>query len=169
MSTVLKVENLKTQFVSSNRLVKVLDGISFEIESGESLGLVGESGCGKSVTALSIMNLIPETSGAVVDGKITFEEYNLTDTQMAACKIIDKKKKPKLKVRRSKMKENLKKMNKIRGGLLSMIFQDPMMTLNPVMTVKDQITDVLYAHQIKELALRVIARKLITEDELKQL
>ncbi|MCL4447517.1 MAG: ABC transporter ATP-binding protein [Thermoplasmatales archaeon] len=167
MNTILKVEDLKTQFVSWNGLVKALDGISFEIRSGECLGLVGETGCGKSVTALSIMNLIPETSGAVTGGKITFEDYNLVETQMAACKVIQTKTKPRLKVRRSKIKENSRKMNKIRGGMLSMIFQEPMTTLNPVMTIGEQITDVLYAHQISELTQRIIARKSITEEELR--
>lgn len=169
MKAVLNVEGLKTEFVTWKGLVSALDGVSLEIMPGECLGLVGETGSGKSVTALSIMNLIPETSGAVTDGKIMFEDNNLAETQMAACKIIPSRRGPRLKVKRSKIKENFRKMNKIRGKTLSMIFQEPMTTLNPVMRISDQITDVLYTHQINELASRVIARKLITQDQLKEI
>ncbi|MEM4058801.1 MAG: ABC transporter ATP-binding protein [Thermoplasmata archaeon] len=166
MEPLLKVENLKTQFVTWNGLVKALDGVSFEIMPGETLGLVGETGCGKSVTALSVMNLIPETAGTVVEGNIIFENTDLATKQKEACKIIPKKKRPKLKVNRPKLKENFKMMNQIRGNTMGMIFQEPMTTLNPVTTIKKQIEDVLYEHHINVLASRVIARKKITKTQL---
>lgn len=166
MEPILKVENLKTEFVTWNGLVKALDGVSFEIFPGETLGLVGETGCGKSVTALSIMNLIPETAGTVVDGKILFENIDIATMQKETCKIIPQKKRPKLKVRRSKLKENFKIMNQIRGNTMGMIFQEPMTTLNPVLSIKKQIEDVLLAHHINTLAARVIVRKKITKTQL---
>jgi peptide/nickel transport system ATP-binding protein len=166
MEPLLKVENLKTQFVTWNGLVKALDGVSFEIMPGETLGLVGETGCGKSVTALSIMNLIPETAGTVVEGNILFENIDLATKQKEACRIIPNKKRAKLKVSRDKLKQNFKLMNQIRGNTMGMIFQEPMTTLNPVTTIKRQIVDVLYAHHINVLASRVIARKKITKTQL---
>lgn len=166
MDPLLKVENLKTQFVTLNGVVKALNGVSFEIMPGETLGLVGETGCGKSVTALSIMNLIPETVGAVVDGNITFDGIDIATTQKEACKIIEKKNKAKIKVKRSKLKQNLKLMNQLRGNTMAMIFQEPMTTLNPVLSIKKQIEDVLYTHHINVLASRVIARKKITKEQL---
>lgn len=169
MEPILKVENLKTQFVTWNGLVKALDGVSFEIMPGETLGLVGETGCGKSVTALSVMNLIPETAGTVVEGNITFENTDLATKQKEACKIIPKKRRPKLKVTRQKLKENFKMMNQIRGNTMGMIFQEPMTTLNPVTSIKKQIVDVLFAHHINVLASRVIARKKITKTQLNDL
>ncbi|MGC8496660.1 MAG: ABC transporter ATP-binding protein [Thermoplasmata archaeon] len=166
MEPLLKVENLKTQFVTWNGLVKALDGVSFEIMPGETLGLVGETGCGKSVTALSIMNLIPETAGTVVEGNIIFENIDLATKQKQACRIIPSKKRAKLKVKRNILKQNFKLMNQIRGNTMGMIFQEPMTTLNPVTTIKKQIVDVLYAHHINVLASRVIARKKITKTQL---
>ncbi len=166
MEPLLKVENLKTQFVTWNGLVRALDGVSFEIMPGETLGLVGETGCGKSVTALSIMNLIPETAGTIVEGNITFENIDVSTKQKQACKIIPKKKRPKLKVSRRKLKENFKLMNQIRGNTMGMIFQEPMTTLNPVITIKKQIEDVLFTHHINVMASRVIARKKITKTQL---
>jgi peptide/nickel transport system ATP-binding protein len=166
MEPLLKVENLKTQFVTWNGLVKALDGVNFEIMPGETLGLVGETGCGKSVTALSIMNLIPETAGTVVEGNITFEGVDLATKQKDAVKITPKKRRPKIKSSRAKLKENFKMMNRIRGNTMGMIFQEPMTTLNPVVTIKKQIQDVLFAHHINVMASRVMARKKITKTQL---
>jgi len=101
MKELLKVKNLKTYFFTHEGTVKAVDGISFKINQGETLGLVGESGCGKSVTALSIMRLIPHPPGKIVGGEIYFEGKNL-------------------------LKLDEKEMRKIRGRKISMIFEEPM-------------------------------------------
>lgn len=122
MNELLKVENLKTYFFTHEGTVKAVDGISFSINRGETLGLVGESGCGKSVTALSIMRLIPHPPGRIVSGEIYSEGKNL-------------------------LKYNEKEMRKIRGRKISMIFQEPMTSLNPVFTIGNQISEAIMLHQ----------------------
>jgi peptide/nickel transport system ATP-binding protein len=106
MASLLQVNNLRTYFHTSAGLYKAVDDVSFEIEKGKTLGLVGESGCGKSVTALSIMKLIDEP-GKIEGGEILFNSQDLT-------------------------KFSDKEMQKIRGDRISMIFQEPMTSLNPV-------------------------------------
>jgi oligopeptide/dipeptide ABC transporter ATP-binding protein len=118
----LEIKNLKTYFEVRKSILKAVDDVSLSIEAGKTLGLVGESGCGKSVTAASIMGLIPMPPGKIVGGEIFFEEVNL------------------LKLPESKMK-------KIRGNRISMIFQEPMTSLNPVFTVGDQVAEVIRLHQ----------------------
>jgi len=118
----LEIKNLKTYFAVRKSILKAVDDVSLSIEAGKTLGLVGESGCGKSVTAASIMGLIPMPPGKIVGGEIFFEEVNL------------------LKLPESKMK-------KIRGNRISMIFQEPMTSLNPVFTVGDQVAEVIHLHQ----------------------
>lgn len=118
----LTVKNLKTYFYTDEGASKAVDGIDFEIYPGETLGIVGESGCGKSVTALSIMRLIPEPPGKIVDGEILFREKNLA-------------------------KVSKKKMQQIRGNDISMIFQEPMTSLNPVLTIGHQLSEVLLFHR----------------------
>jgi peptide/nickel transport system ATP-binding protein/oligopeptide transport system ATP-binding protein len=117
----LKVENLKTYFFTHEGTVKAVDGISFSINMGETLGLVGESGCGKSVTALSIMRLIPHPPGRIVSGKIYSEGKNL-------------------------LKYNEKEMRNIRGRKISMIFQEPMTSLDPVFTIGHEIMEAVRLH-----------------------
>lgn len=117
----LEVKNLKTYFFTEDGVVKAVDGVDFYIGVGEVLGLVGESGCGKSVTSLSIMRLIG-SPGRVVDGEIYFEGRNLLEISEA-------------------------EMVKMRGDRLSMIFQQPQSSLNPVFKVGDQIAEVLQIHQ----------------------
>ena len=121
MSSLLNVNNLKTYFHTSAGLYKAVDGVSFEIEKGTTLGLVGESGCGKSVTALSIMRLIDEP-GRIEGGEILFNGQDLT-------KFTDKE------------------MQKIRGDRISMIFQEPMTSLNPVYRCGYQIREAILAHR----------------------
>jgi peptide/nickel transport system ATP-binding protein len=121
MSSLLNVNNLKTYFHTSAGLYKAVDGVSFEIEKGKTLGLVGESGCGKSVTALSIMRLIDEP-GKIEGGEILFNGQDLT-------KFTDKE------------------MQKIRGDRISMIFQEPMTSLNPVYRCGYQISEAILAHR----------------------
>lgn len=117
----LEVKNLKTYFFTEDGVVKAVDGVDFHVNQGEVLGLVGESGCGKSVTSLSIMRLLG-VPGKVVDGEIYFAGQDL------------------LKLPESEMV-------KMRGNRMSMIFQQPQSSLNPVFTVGDQVAEVLMIHQ----------------------
>ena len=121
MEELLRVENLKTYFFTHEGTIKAVDGASFTINKGETLGLVGESGCGKSVTALSIMRLVQSPPGKIVGGKIYFEGTNLLE-----------------------LKE--KEMRKIRGCKISMIFQEPMTSLDPMFTIGSEIMEVLKLH-----------------------
>ncbi|NQW20027.1 MAG: ABC transporter ATP-binding protein [Chloroflexi bacterium] len=117
----LKVENLQTQFRTEGGLVKAVDDVSFEVQPGETFALVGESGCGKSVTALSIMGLIPNPPGEIVSGKIEFNGVDL-------------------------LKLSGREMREIRGSKIGMIFQEPMSSLNPVLTIQSQLTEALRIH-----------------------
>jgi len=118
----LSIENLKTYFYVRDRVAKAVNDVSFAIQPGETLGLVGESGCGKSVTAHSIIQLIPDPPGKIVDGRILFDGQDLLTLSEA-------------------------NMRKIRGNRISMIFQEPMTSLNPVFSVGDQVGEVLRLHQ----------------------
>ena len=120
--TLLQVENLKTWFFVSDGIIKAVDGVTFNVNKGEVLGLVGESGSGKSVTARSIMRLVPDPPGKIVDGKVLLEGLDL-------------------------LKITEYDMRRIRGGKISMSFQDPMTYLNPVHRVKDQIAEAIILHQ----------------------
>ena len=117
----LDVRGLKTHFFTDEGVVRAVDGVDFYINKGETLGVVGESGCGKSVTALSIMRLIPQPPGRIVEGSITYDGKNLLDLSPAA-------------------------MRKIRGKEISMIFQEPMTSLNPVFTCGEQIAEAIRLH-----------------------
>ncbi|HLF49775.1 MAG TPA: ABC transporter ATP-binding protein, partial [Methylomirabilota bacterium] len=118
----LDVKNLKTYFFTDEGTVRAVDGVDLYIDKGETLGIVGESGCGKSVTALSIMKLIPQPPGKIVDGEIRYNNQNLVDLPAG-------------------------KMRKIRGKEISMIFQEPMTSLNPVFTCGEQIAEALRLHE----------------------
>ncbi|WGL61370.1 ABC transporter ATP-binding protein [Pigmentibacter sp. JX0631] len=119
---VLTVENLVTSFNVSGREVNAVDDCSFHVKKGKTLGIVGESGCGKSVTSLSIMRLIPTPPGKIKSGKILFGNKNILDLQE-------------------------KEMRSIRGNKISMIFQEPMTSLNPVYTIGNQIAEVFQTHK----------------------
>jgi len=119
---ILKVENLKTQFRTEYGLVKAVDGISFELHRGETLGIVGESGCGKSVTNLSILQLIPTPPGRITDGRVLFRGRDLREASEEEVRIL-------------------------RGKNISMIFQDPLTSLNPVLKVWVQIAEAIRLHQ----------------------
>ncbi len=121
MATLLEVKDLRTYFYTYEGVVKAVDGVSYELEEGETLGLVGESGCGKSVSALSVMRLIPDPPGKIVDGEIQFENEDI-------------------------LKVDMDDMRRIRGGKISMVFQEPMTSLNPVLTVEKQLTETLELH-----------------------
>jgi len=122
MESLLKISGLRTYFYTYQGVVKAVDGVSFEVNKNETVGLVGETGCGKSVTALSIMRLIQWPPGKIVGGEIIFKGEDLA-----------------LKTDRE--------MREIRGNRISMIFQEPMTSLNPVFRVGDQIADVIVLHQ----------------------
>ncbi|OLB09597.1 MAG: peptide ABC transporter ATP-binding protein [Candidatus Rokubacteria bacterium 13_2_20CM_69_10] len=120
MAPLLSVESLRTQFATSAGVVRAVDGLSFAIDRGEVLGLVGESGCGKSVTSLSIMRLVPPP-GAIVGGRIRLDGDDLLDKDAEA-------------------------MRRVRGARIGMVFQEPMTSLNPVFTIGDQIAAAVLAH-----------------------
>lgn len=121
MAKLLEIRNLHTQFSTSGGLVKAVDGISYDVEEGETVAIVGESGCGKSVGALSILRLIPNPPGEVVEGTIKFlgrDLLTLSDDEIRA----------------------------VRGGQISMVFQEPMTSLNPVLTIGLQLTETMVLH-----------------------
>ena len=122
MDKFLSIRDLTIHYASGKRTVRAVNGISFDIEKGKTLGLVGETGAGKTTTALGILNLIPKPPGKIVSGEIIFEGEDL-------------------------LKKSKKEMRKIRGNKISMIFQDPMTSLDPVVTVGDQIAEVIRLHQ----------------------
>jgi oligopeptide/dipeptide ABC transporter ATP-binding protein len=122
---VLEVTNLKTQFFTRAGIVYAVDGVTFHVGAGETLGIVGESGCGKSVTATSIMRLIPSPPGRIVEGEIILDDGKQRLDVLA-------------------LDDN--EMRHIRGNKLAMIFQDPMTSLNPVLTIGDQLTEPLILH-----------------------
>jgi len=121
MTHLLEVKNLQTHFATRAGVVRAVDGVSFHLDEGELLGLVGESGCGKSITALSLMRLVGQP-GKIVGGEIWFAGENL-------------------------LKATDERMREIRGDRLAMIFQDPMTSLNPVYTVGEQIAEALRLHR----------------------
>ncbi len=120
--TILDVQNLKTYFIQRRGVVKAVDGISFSLSQGETLGIVGESGCGKTITSLSILGLVPKPAGRIVGGSIIFDGEDL-------------------------VKKSEKEMREYRGKRLSMILQDPMTSLNPVFTIGDQVAEPIKIHQ----------------------
>ena len=121
-ATVLDIKGLQTVFFTNSGLFRAVDDVSFQVRRGETLAIVGESGCGKSVTALSIMRLVPDPPGRIVGGSITLEGQDLLA-----------------------LDEN--RMRKIRGDRISMIFQEPMTSLNPVMRIGDQIAEAVRLHR----------------------
>jgi peptide/nickel transport system ATP-binding protein len=120
--TVLDVKNLHTVFFTNSGLFRAVDDVSFTVRRGETLAIVGESGCGKSVTALSVMRLVPDPPGRIVGGSVTLEGTDLLELDEA-------------------------EMRKVRGNRISMIFQEPMTSLNPLMRIGDQITEVVRLHR----------------------
>lgn len=121
-NTLVEFKNLRTHFFTEDGVVKAVDDVSFKIKQGETIGVVGESGCGKSVTAMSLMRLIPNPPGEIVGGEIIFDGKSI------------------LNISEDEMRE-------IRGNSISVIFQEPMTSLNPVFTVGQQISEVIILHQ----------------------
>jgi oligopeptide transport system ATP-binding protein len=121
MAGLLQVKDLRTHFFTDEGVVRAVDGISYDVEEGETMGLVGESGCGKSVSALSILRLIPSPPGKIVGGEVWFDGRDL-------------------------LKVNEEEIRHVRGNRIAMIFQEPMTSLNPVLTIGRQITEALELH-----------------------
>jgi peptide/nickel transport system ATP-binding protein/oligopeptide transport system ATP-binding protein len=142
----LKVQQLKTYFFTFEGVAKAVDDVSFHLNRAEVLGIVGESGCGKSVTAQSIMRLIPEPPGRIVNGRILFDGTDI-------CRL------------------SMQQMRPIRGNRISMIFQEPMTSLNPVFTIGDQISEMfmlhekLSRHQSRERSIEMLRRVQIPAPE----
>ncbi len=120
-ANLLEVNELKTQFFTRDGTVHAVDGVSFDLAPGETLGLVGESGCGKTVTALSLMRLVPDPPGKIVNGRIVFDGQDI-------------------------LKLDDDDVRSLRGNKIAMIFQDPMTSLNPVLTISRQISEALELH-----------------------
>ncbi len=121
MATLLQINDLKTYFFTYEGVVKAVDGVTYDLQEGEILGLVGESGCGKSVSALSILRLIPNPPGKIVGGEIIFDGKNILELSS-------------------------RELQQVRGGEISMVFQEPMTSLNPVLTIERQLTEALELH-----------------------
>ena len=121
MPPLLQVKDLRTHFYTEEGLVKAVDGVTYDVQEGETLALVGESGCGKSISALSLLKLIPIPPGRIVSGEVIFEGEDL-------------------------MKLSEDEIRKIRGNRISMVFQEPMTSLNPVLTIGKQMTEALELH-----------------------
>src|SRR5713226_10724560 len=120
MADLLRLEGVRTHFKTNDGVVKAVDGVDYSVKRGTTLGLVGESGCGKSVTALSIMRLLPRT-GRIIAGRVWFEGRDLAESSE-------------------------EEMQDVRGNDISMIFQEPMTSLNPVFTVGDQVGEAIRQH-----------------------
>lgn len=137
MSNILEIENLQTQFYTSAGTVKAVDGVSYDVKEGETVAIVGESGCGKSVSAMSILRLIPDPPGKTVGGSIRFLGRDL------------------LQITEDEMRE-------VRGKDIGMVFQEPMTSLNPVLSIERQLTETLEEHtdmtpeQTKERAIELL-------------
>ncbi len=121
MATLLEIENLKTQFFTSAGTVRAVDGISYTVDEGETVALVGESGCGKSVSALSILRLIPWPPGKIVGGHIKFDGVDLATLSE-------------------------EEIRKVRGKDIAMVFKEPMTSLNPVLSIGEQLSETLITH-----------------------
>jgi peptide/nickel transport system ATP-binding protein len=134
LTALLQVKNLKTHFFIDKKVIRAVDGVDFEISKGETVALVGESGSGKSITSLSVMKLIPNPPGKIVDGQILFDGVDLLPLPE-------------------------EHMLHVRGNDISMIFQEPMTSLNPVLTIGEQITEVLIYH--KKLSKKEAADKAV--------
>jgi oligopeptide transport system ATP-binding protein len=121
MSPLLQVRDLRTQFFTQDGVVNAVNGISFTLEEGETLGVVGESGCGKSVSMLSMIRLIPQPPGKIVGGEALFQGEDL-------------------------LKLDDQQIRSVRGNKIAMVFQDPMTSLNPVLTINQQVSEALQLH-----------------------
>ncbi|MBI2918570.1 MAG: ABC transporter ATP-binding protein [Chloroflexi bacterium] len=121
MTTLLQIKDLRTFFYTPEGVVRAVDGISYDVKEGETVGIVGESGCGKSVSSLTMMRLIPQPPGKVLSGQVLFEGSDL-------------------------LKVDEEEIRRIRGHKIAMVFQEPMTSLNPVLTLGDQLSEAMVLH-----------------------
>lgn len=165
--TYLKVENLVTRFFTSKGIVKALDGVSLTVKKGEIFGLVGESGCGKSVTATSIMDLIPDPPGRIISGSVHVDNYNILNDLPKLAKI-NVKSETNVIVKRNKklIKRHNFVISQIRGKKMAMIFQEPALALNPVLSVGTQISENILLHNRVEIANAIIRRESLTDEDI---
>lgn len=161
------VKNLVTQFFTSKGIVKALDKVSFEIYPGEIYGLVGESGCGKSVTSTSIMDLIPDPPGRIISGEIYIDSFNILSDLKSLARI-NIKSETDVKIKRNKRanKRHNEIMSRIRGDKISMIFQEPFLALNPTMRIGEQIMESILLHNILSISEGIIRRNNISQVDL---
>jgi peptide/nickel transport system ATP-binding protein len=148
-NVVLDVRNLRTYFFTYDGVVKALDGVTFNVRRGETVGLVGETGCGKSVTAFSITKLIADPPGRIMDGTVLFKGANLLWglDQEARFKSDKKTKRIRVVRRFGRIRAGQDRMTAVRGGGISMIFQEPTSAMNPIFSVADQISEALLLHR----------------------
>ncbi len=143
---ILRINDLKTYFFTSDGVVKAVDGVNFVVTRGESMGLVGESGCGKTVTAYSLMRLVPDPPGKIVSGQISFKGKDL-------------------------LTFSEKEMRQVRGKEISMVFQEPSSAMNPSFTIGNQIEEVIHLHQdgnsvqVKNKAIEILQLVRISDPE----
>jgi peptide/nickel transport system ATP-binding protein len=163
----LAVRRLQTEFVTTRGVVRAADGVDFEVREGEVLGLVGESGCGKSVTALSIMYLIPTPPGRIASGEIWFRGINLLAGIDREVRVRQGWRGGLRIVRReSLIRRHRARMRRIRGREISMIFQEPMASLNPVLPIGYQIAEVLIFQKRQEICRRLLMPRELRDEDL---
>ncbi len=150
---VLEVKDLKTYFFTYDGVVKALDGVTLHIRRGETLGLVGETGCGKSVTAFSVTRLVSDPPGRVIGGKVRYRNANLLFGLEQEAKFTPVPKSNRVKVKRAfrRIRSNMQRMSAVRGRAISMIFQEPTQAMNPVFSISNQLSEVLVLHRGPEI------------------
>lgn len=164
----VRVEHLVTRFFTSRGIVKAIDDVSFGVKRGEIFGLVGESGCGKSVTANSIMDLIPDPPGRILSGSIYIDGFNVL-SDLGKLVSIRVKSETNVKIKRYKryIKRHNFVLSKLRGKKVAMIFQEPFLALNPVLTIGDQIIEAILLHERIDIANAIIRRETFTEQDVR--
>ncbi len=150
---VLKVRDLRTYFFTYDGIVRALDGVAFDLRRGETLGLVGETGCGKSVTSFSITRLIPDPPGRIVGGSILYKGVDLLASIPSEARIIPIRKTQRVKIRRSfrRIKLATEQMAAVRGREIAMIFQEPSQAMNPIFSISNQLGESILLHRGPEV------------------
>jgi peptide/nickel transport system ATP-binding protein len=150
---ILTIKDLRTYFYTYDGVVKALDGVSLKIRRGQTTGLVGETGCGKSVTAFSVTRLISDPPGRIMGGKVTFDGANLLWRLETEAKYVTVPNSPRVKVKRyfRRIRAADLRMTSIRGRRIAMIFQEPSQAMNPVFSISNQLSEVLLLHRGTEI------------------
>lgn len=162
----LTVKNLVTEFFTSKGTVHAIDDVSFSIKRGEIYGLVGESGSGKSVTASSILDIVPDPPGRIMSGNIIIGGIDILADLKDLAEIVSREKnKVKIKRRKRAIKKHNALMNNIRGRMVSIIFQEPGLALNPVLKLGDQLRETIMTHSIIEMGDAIVRRFDFKEEE----